>query len=120
LNQTDFQQEVVDQSRITHDVDPTHGTNDETDPKRQHDEQKKGLFITAFAAVEKIGGDIPHDKTEEDGFEGYADRANKYFWIEEIFKEFGVIAELKGGDVGSTGRAQPETVNNNEAHRDDQ
>ncbi len=91
LNQSDLQQEVVDQSRIAHNVDPAHGTDDEADPERQHDKQKKSLFITAFAAVEKIGGDISHENAENDGLKGDANRSYENFRVEEIFEEFGVI-----------------------------
>ena len=111
---------MVDQSRIAHDVDPAHGANDEADPKRQHDEQKKDLFIAAFAAIEKIGGDIAHDNAENDGLKGDANRSNENFRIEEILEEFGVIAKLEGGDIRSAGSAQPETVYNDKANRYDQ
>jgi hypothetical protein len=120
LYQPDLQQEVVDQSRIAHNVDPAHGPDNEADPKRQHDKQKKSLLITAFAAVEKIGGDISHENAENDGLKGNANRSNKDFRVEEIFEEFGIIAELKGGNVGSGWGSQPEAVNDNEAYRDDQ
>jgi len=120
LNQSDLQQEVVDQSRIAHNVDPAHGTDDEADPKRQHDEQKKSLFITAFAAVEKIGGDISHENAENDRLKGDANRSNENFRVEEIFEEFGVIAKLEGGDVRSAGGAQPEAVYNDKTNRYDQ
>jgi len=118
--QPDLQQEVVDQSRIAHDVDPAHSTDDETDPKRQHDEQKKSLFITAFAAIEKIGGNIAHDNTENDGLKGDANRSNENFGIEEIFKEFGVIAELECRNICSAGSTQPEAVYNDKTNRYDQ
>ena len=88
--------------------------------KRQHDEQKKSLLITAFAAVEKIGGNISQDNSENDGLKGDANRSNEDSGIEKIFEEFGVIAELKGGDVRSAGGAQPEAVNDDEADRYDQ
>ena len=111
---------MVDQSGVTHDVDPAHGADDKANPKRQHDEQKKNLFIAAFAAVEKIGGDISHDNAENDGFKGDANRSNENTRVEEIFEEFGVIAKLEGGDVRSAGGAQPETVYNDKTKRYDQ
>jgi hypothetical protein len=120
LNQSNFHQEVVDQSRIAHNIDPAHGSDDEADPKRQHDEQKKNLFITAFAAVEKIGGNISHDNAKNDRLKGDADRPNENTRVEEIFEEFGVIPKLEGGDVRSARRSQPKAVNDDEANGDNQ
>ena len=120
LNQPDPHQEVVDQSRITQNVDPAHGPDDEADPKRQHNQQEKSLLITAFAAVEKICGDISHDDAENDGLKGDANRPNENFWIEEILEEFSVIAKLEGGDVRSAGGSQPETLYNDKTNRNNQ
>ena len=50
-----------------------------------------------------ISGNIAHDNTKNDGFKGDANRSNKNFRIEEIFKEFGEIAKLEGGDIRSVG-----------------
>ena len=94
---------MVDQARITHNIDPAHGADNEADPKRQHDEQKKDLFIPAFTAIEKICGYIPHDNAQNDRLKGDANRSNENFRVKEIFKELGIIAELKGGNVGSSG-----------------
>jgi hypothetical protein len=111
---------MVDQARITHNVDPAHGADNEADPKRQHYEQKKSLFVSAFTAVEKICGYIPHDNAQNDRLKGDANRSNEYFRIKEIFKKFGVIAKLKGRNVGSGGGSQPEAVNDNKADRNNQ
>ena len=86
MNQPDLQQEVVDQSGIAHDVDPAHGSDNEANPKGQHNEQKKSLLITAFAAVEKIGRDISHDNAEDDRFKGNANCSNENFRVEKISK----------------------------------
>jgi len=111
---------VVDQARIAHDVDPAHGSDDEADPERKHNEQKKRLFVPALAAVEKIGGDIAHDHAENDRLERDPNRPDENFGIKEIFEEFGVISELEGRNVRAAGGAQPETVHNHEAHRYDE
>ena len=110
FDQADFDQDVVDQSRIPHDIDPTHRADDEADPKGEHDQEKKNLLVPAFAAVEKIGGYITHNQTQEDGFKGDPDRPDENFGVEEVFEELGVIAQLKSWNIRPAGCAQPEAV----------
>jgi hypothetical protein len=78
------------------------------------------MSIAGCASVEKVGGDISHDNAEENGLKGDADRTDQNLGIKEIFKELGVISELKGRDVGPAWRTQPKTVDDDKTYRYDQ
>jgi hypothetical protein len=108
---------VIDQPRVAHNVDPAHGSDDETDPEGQHDQKKKNLLVTALAAVKEIGGHIAHDDTDDNRFKGNPNRPDENFRIEKVFEKLGVVPQLKGRYIGPAGGAQPEAVNDNETDR---
>jgi hypothetical protein len=112
--------EVIDQTGISQDIDPTHGPDDKTDPKWEKQKNNEHVFMLALGVGEEIGWNIAHDQSDKHSFQGHADGAQEEGRIEEIGKELGVIAELEGRNVLACGGAEPEAVDNDKAGGNDQ
>jgi len=111
---------VIDQTRIAKDIDPAHGPDDEADPEREHNEKQENSFVSGSASIEKICRDIAHYEAQSDSLKRNTDGSKKDGRIEKVSEELGEITELESRNISATGRAQPETVHHDKAHRNNQ
>jgi len=111
---------VVYQTGVAQDIDPAHGPDNKTDPEREHNEKQEDCFVSGGASIEEICRDIAHYQAQSDTLKRNTDGSEKYRGVKEISKELGEITELERRDVRATGRSQPETINHNKAHWNNQ
>ena len=90
------------------------------DPEREHDEKQEDRFISSGASIEEICRNIAHYQAQSDSLKRNTDGSDKDGRIEKVSEKLGVITELKSRDVSPRRRSQPETVNHDKAHRNNQ
>ena len=108
---------MIDESRIAQYIYPAHGSDDETDPEREHNEKQEDRFLSSGASIEEICRNIAHDQAQSDSLKRNTDGSYKDGRIEEVSEKLGIITELKSRDVSPRRRSQPETVNYDKTHR---
>ena len=110
---------MIDQAAVSKYVYPAQRPNNVTDPEWQHEQQHEQGLESRTGLIKKVSRNVAEYHAQHHTLQRDAQSAKQHWGVKKVGKEFFIIAQLKGGDVCSGDRSDPEAVNDDETDWDD-